>query len=139
LDADVIFSGAASPSEYGVSLVLMKMSELTLIEAMTCRQAVWEVEQNLTDKLPAALNPFRMLVQRCLVVVPDPLPSEIAAQAGKAHPKDLPILVAALKAACPWLITFNTRHFRPGHPNITIERPGAFIRRVRDLLIPLFP
>jgi len=48
--------------------------------------------------------------------------------------KDLPILVAAVREGCPWLVTFNVRHFLPGHPHVTVLQPGEFVSRVRDLL-----
>jgi len=69
-----------------------------------------------------------------LRVVPDPRTEDLAAYAGAADPKDLPILVAAVREACPWLVTFNVHHFQPGHPKVTVLRPGAFVLRVRDLL-----
>lgn len=113
------------------------MAEITLIEALTSRQVVQECERNLKAKLPAALPPFRLLVERCLQVVGDPSGEELAAHASKAHPKDLPILVAALREGCPWLVTFNLRHYRPGDPRVTVLRPGDFLLRVRDLLARL--
>jgi len=68
LDADVIFAGAASPSEHGASHVVLRMGEITLIECLTSQQAVTEVERNLADKLPAKLPELRLLVSRCLRV-----------------------------------------------------------------------
>jgi hypothetical protein len=35
LDADVLFAGAASPNEHSVSNLLLRMSELPLIDAIT--------------------------------------------------------------------------------------------------------
>jgi hypothetical protein len=32
------------------------------------------------------------------------------------------------------LVTFNVRHFQPGHPGVTVLRPGDFVLRVRELL-----
>lgn len=137
VDADVLFAGATSPSEHGASLVILKMAELTLIEAFTSRQVVTEAERNLVDKLPKALTAFRLLVDHCLRVVSDPRPADMVAHHGKADPKDLPILVAALKEECPWLVTFNVRHYQPGHPEVVVLRPGELVLRVRDLLARL--
>ena len=55
-DADVLFAGAASPSEQGASLVLLRMAELSLIEAITSDQVISEVERNLTAKMPPNLS-----------------------------------------------------------------------------------
>lgn len=134
VDADVLFAGAASPTEHGASLVVLRMAEITLVEAFASEQVVAEAERNLENKLPQALPTFRLLVSRCLRVVPDPQPDDLKPHAGLAHPEDLPILVAALREGCRWLVTFNLRHYRPGHPDLTVLRPGEFVLRVRDLL-----
>ena len=34
-------------------------------------------------------------------------------------------------------MTFNVRHFQPGHPAVTVVRPGQFVLRMRDLLARL--
>jgi len=139
VDADVIFAGAASPAAHGASVVLLRMAEITLIDAVTSQQAITEAERNLSAKLPEALATFRLLVERCLRIVPDPSPQDIAPHRGIAHAKDLPILVGAVHAGCPWLVTFNVRHFEPGHPAVAILRPGDFVLKVRDLLVHLTP
>jgi hypothetical protein len=137
VDADVLFAGAAGPSEHGASLVVLRVAEITLIEAVTSQQVVVEAERNLAEKLPETLPAFRLIVSRCLRVIPDPQPTDLLPHAGSADPEDLPILVAALREGCPWLVTFNVRHFQPGHLDITVLRPDKFISRVRDLLAHL--
>lgn len=134
VDADVLFAGAASPSQHSASLVVLRMAEITLIEALASRQVVIEAERNLQAKMPRALPAFRMLVQRCLQVVPDPTKDEVEEHAGRAHEKDLPILVAAVRENCPWLVTFNLSDYQPGHNAITVLRPGGFLQEVRYLL-----
>ena len=143
-DADVLFAGAASPGEHGASLLILRMAEIGLIEAFASRQVITEAERNLaenrtadfprSDKLRRALPAFSLLAHRCLQIVPDPSPEVLPRFAGMAQAKDLPILVAAVEAACPWLVTFNGRHFQPGHPEVTVLRPGEFVMRVRHLL-----
>lgn len=134
VDADVLFAGAAGPSEHGASLLILRMAEITLIEAVTSQQAVTEAERNLAEKLPQALLPFQLIVGRCLRVVPDPTPDDLEPYSGLADPADLPILVAAVREGCSWLVTFNIRHFQPGHPSVTVLRPGDFVVRVRERL-----
>ena len=137
VDADVLFAGSASSSEYGASLTILRMAEITLIDAITSEQAIVEVERNLAVKLPAKLPAFRLLVARCLTVVPTPDVVQVALYSGLADRKDLPILVAAIQHNCPLLVTFNIRHYRPGHRDIAIINPGDFIQRVRHLLTAL--
>lgn len=134
IDADVLFAGSASPNEYSASLVILRMAEITLIKAITSQQVISEVERNLQYKLPTALTTFRMLVSRCLQVVPDPSHEQVTALTGAADPKDLPILVSAINHQCQYLTTYNTRHFQPGHQSITILPPGDLVQRIRYLL-----
>lgn len=134
VDSDVLFAGSAAPSESGASLVVLRMAEITLIEAYASQQVLAEVERNLAAKLPNALPAFRLIAARSLHITPDPSPAEVQVCAGLAETSDLPILVAALQAGCPWLVTFNLRHYRPGHPNVMALSPGDFLLRVRDLL-----
>jgi predicted nucleic acid-binding protein len=134
VDADVLFAGAAAGSQHSASLVVMRMAEITLIEAFTSQQVIDECERNLSAKIPVALPAFRLLVSRSLQIVPAPAAADLAEYTKIADPKDLPILVAALQTNCTWLVTFNLRHFQPGHPGITVLRPGDFVLRVRELL-----
>lgn len=131
IDADALFAGAASPSDNSASLVILRMAEITLIDALISQQALAEAERNLQAKLPRALPAFKLLVQRCLRVVPDPSHDEISAHDGIAHAKDLPILVCALRENCRWLVTFNINDYGPGHPDVTVLKPGDFVHEVR--------
>lgn len=137
IDADVLFAGAASPSEHGASLLILRLAEITLIDAVTSEQVITEAERNLTAKLPKALPAFRHLVSRCLKICPDPEAGVLLSYEGLADPKDLPILVAAVQGNCPWLVTFNGRHFVLGHSDVKVLKPGDFILRVRDQLAHL--
>jgi hypothetical protein len=113
------------------------MGEITLIDAVTSQQSITEAERNLGAKLPQALTTFRLLVERSLRVVPDPSKQDLAAHGAIADPKDLPILGAAVRERCQWLVTFNVDDFEPGHPDVTVLRPGAFVQRVRSVLTHL--
>jgi predicted nucleic acid-binding protein len=136
-DADVLFAAAASGSEHGASLIVLRLAELTLLELLTSQQVITEVERNLQKKMPKALPAFRLLCQKSVAVVRTPTPVECKAYQGEADPKDLPILVAALQARCPWLLTFNLRHYHPTSDKIAIVRPGTFVQEVRQLLTQL--
>ena len=137
IDADVLFAAAASGSEHGASLVVLRLAEITLIELYTSAQVITEVERNLSKKLPAALTLFRLLVEKSLQVLPDPVPAQLEPYRGQADPKDLPILVAALGAEIEWFLTFNTRHFRPTAVSMRVVQPGRFVQEVRYLLTAL--
>jgi hypothetical protein len=74
-----------------------------------------------------------------LRVVLDPTPDDVTSAASLAHPEDLSILLAAIREQCPWLVTYNVRHFQPGHPSVTVLRPGDFLLRLRMSLAHLAP
>lgn len=137
VDADVLIAGAASPSEHSASLVILRMAELTLIEAITTHQVISECERNLQEKLPRALPAFHLIVNRCLQVTANPKPDELLAYQDQAHPKDLPMLVAAAQQGCAWLVTFNLRDYQPGIASVTVLEPGDLLLRIRDLLASL--
>jgi hypothetical protein len=135
IDADVLFAGAAGPTEFGASLLILRLAEITLVEAITCQQVVDEAERNMATKITAALPAFRLLVSRCLVVTPTPSAEEQDAYHGLAHIKGLPILVAAIREKRSVLVTFNRRHFHPGHAEVEVLTPGQFIQRLRHRLV----
>ena len=79
-----------------------------------------EVERNLAEKISEKLPDLHLLVSRSLRISGDPQPGELVAYEGQADPKDLPILVAALKEGCSYLLTFNVRHFTPPTADIIV-------------------
>ncbi len=137
IDADVLFAGAASPNEHSASNLILRMAELTLIEAITSTQVITEAERNLGEKIPKALSAFRLLVSRSLRIVEDPLPEQLEALRGLANQDDLPILVTAVREGCELLTTFNVRHYQPGHPLVKVMKPGDLVLRIRYLLARL--
>jgi predicted nucleic acid-binding protein len=137
IDADVLFAGAASPNEHSASNLILRMSELTLIEIIASTQVMTEVERNLREKMPKALPAFQMLASRCLKIVEDPELTELKNHQGLANPEDLPILVTALRERCSFLATFNIRHYQPGHPAVAVLKPGDLVLRIRYLLARL--
>lgn len=137
IDADVLFAGSASPSQHSASLVILRMAEITLIDACTSTQVIGEVERNLEEKMPAAVPAFRLIVQRCLREVQNASLDEVRAIAGSAHPKDLPILATAVREKCAYLATYNIRHFQPGASGVLVLTPGDLVQRIRYLLSKL--
>ncbi len=137
MDADVMFAGSAAPSEHGASHVVLQMGEITLLDLVTSQQAVTEVERNLQEKLPSKLAEFRLIVSRCLRVMPDPKPGDLTRYRGQADPEDLSILAAALRENCAYLLTFNLRHYHPTGGLIKVQRPGDFLLSVRQRLSTL--
>jgi predicted nucleic acid-binding protein len=136
-DADVLIAGSASKTHSSASYLLLQLSELTLVEGMICPYVREEVERNLQAKLPHALPVFRALVRTALREVPDPSLDSLKPWTGRADPKDLPVLVAAIVNGCRYLVTFNKRdYFDPPEPLEVVE-PGELVQRVRKELAAL--
>src|SRR5690606_14306534 len=139
IDSDVLFAGAASPSQHGASLVVLRMAEITLIDAVASEQMIVEVERNLAGFLPAVLPTFRQLVSRCLRIVADPTLDELEVCRGLGDPKDSCRHAAAASEGCPWPVTYYVRHCQAGHPAVTAARRREFFQHVRALLVFRFP
>ncbi len=136
-DADVLIAGSASTE--GASHVLLQLSELTLVDGVTSPHVIAEVERNLLRKLPAALPAFRLLTEAALRLVDD-APVDLSTrlvEARAAHPKDIPILSAAIACGADFLCTFNTRHFRMRRDRPRVMNPGSMLARIRVSLARL--
>jgi len=134
LDSDVVLAGSASPNKHSASLLLLRMGELGLIENFVSIQVMQEIERNLQSKLPTARPVFQTLAARSLHVVENPAPPELEMHQGRAHQKDLAILVSAFREQCRWLVTFHQRHYQPGLKEVQILSPGQAILRIRAVL-----
>lgn len=137
IDADVLFAGAASPSDRSASLVVLLLSEMTVIEGIVSAQVVDEAQRNLQAKVPAAVPRFNELVERCVDIVDDPSREEVLELRGLADPKDAPILAAAVREGCDVLVTFNERDYQPGHKSVEVLAPGVLVQRVRRSIAAL--
>lgn len=142
VDADVLFAAVASPSlvaSGSASKIVLSLAELTLIEAITSKQAVAECSRNLRAKLKSAEaaeqadDLLRRIIARSLRVAENSSAEIVRALEGQAHWKDLPLLAAALREECHVLTTFNVRDYQPGDPSIRIMRPGELVSEARGI------
>lgn len=133
LDTDVLLAAAGSTS--GASHLIIKLSELTLIQGVISEAVRIEAERNLIAKLPHALPAYRAFLKSAkLREVPLPSPDQMKPYQGQADPKDLPHLVAACLAGCHYLVTHNTKHYAPQPGTIEVLNPGALVMRIRQQL-----
>lgn len=137
LDANVLIAGSASKTHSSASYILLQLAELTLIEGFICPYVREEVERSLQAKLPQALPVFRALVEAALREVPDPPADSLKRWAGRADPKDLPVLAAAASNGCRYLVTFNTCDYTDPPEPLEVLEPGELVRRVREQLAEL--
>ena len=129
---------AGAFSTTGASHLILRLSELTLIEGLISVQIKTEAERNLRYKLPTALSRFQVLVQHALTLVDDPSAQAVNQFVGQAHPEDAAILTAAILNGCQYLVTFNGRHYHPASEiPLAIITPGKLIQQIRKVLSQL--
>lgn len=131
-DADVLIAGAASTR--GASHILLQLSELTLIDCVSSAVAIAEAERNIAAKLPAASSAFRKILGAAVDVVPEATSSLKQNLAGQAHPKDLPILAAAVASGADFFTTFNVRHYQKRTAMPIVVQPRRVVAAIRSLL-----
>ncbi|MBT9159904.1 MAG: hypothetical protein DDT26_01176 [Dehalococcoidia bacterium] len=136
LDADALLAGVASRT--GASRLILRMSELGLIQSIISTQVREETERNLREKLPQALPAYRALLRQLNpIMVPDPPAGKMQIYEDQADHDDVPILTAAVLAGAQFLVTFNVKHYYPHHGAIEVLRPGELVTRVRKQLAGL--
>ena len=132
LDSDVVIAGHFSSK--GASHALLMLAEMGLISVVLPSAGVAEVERNLTEKLPEALPLFTRFLGAGWVDVHVPTAATRRAAKRHAHPKDVPILAAAISAGATILVTHNTRHYRKSE-GVRVLKPGALLREIRAWMI----
>ncbi len=138
LDANVYFAGCASST--GASALILRFTLQGRISVTTSRLVLREAERNLHRKRPAKdLEAFHRSLKRAkLRVVRTPPETARATYEGVIHPKDVPVLAAAVASNADYLVTLDRRHFlttpvRTHVPELTILTPGDFLRRLIQL------
>jgi len=134
LDADAIVAAAFAGSVESAAFVVLLLGEATILDCVTSQQVLAEVTRNIGRLLPSRTLEAETIIRRACRIVDDPLPDRVRVVLDWAHPKDAPILAAALDADCPWLVTFNIRHFKPPSERMAVMTPGAFLQRLRGRL-----
>ena len=135
LDANVYFAGSASPT--GASALILQLVLKDRIEVTASRLVLREAERNLRRKRPPNdLKAFHHFLKRAkLRVIPTPPETAWARYEGVIHPKDVPVLAAAVASGAAYLVTLDRRHFlteavRQKVPAVTILTPGGFLRKL---------
>lgn len=136
VDANIFIAGAGSRT--GASRSVLNLAEIGLIQLVTSRQVLDEVERNLRRKLPAGLPLMtEWLTNLTLQVVDDPSPEVYSRWLALIEPKDAPILEAAVSAAAHYFLTLNSKDFTPAvatASGLVIQSPAEFIQNVRAIL-----
>jgi predicted nucleic acid-binding protein len=137
LDTSAFIAGIISPT--GAAREVLRLCEAGVVDLMISRQVLTEADRNLSEKLPALIPDFRQWIhQLSPILVEDPSQKEVVKAVRIIHPKDAPILAAAINAEVDYLITWNTRHFHKSPVvravSFKIMTPGEFLEEFRRSL-----
>ena len=135
LDANVYFSGFHS--QHGASALVLGLIRRRKVEAHASRLVLREADRNLRAKSgKGALKSFRRYLQSVTIrICPAPKEELSASCEPYLHPKDLPVLGAALQVKSDFLISLDKRHFSAPQvlshaTKVKIITPAEFIRSV---------
>ena len=138
MDTSALIAGLASPT--GASHVILALAEGELITLVIAEEVLVEAERNLQEKLPRALPEYRRFLAACpLERAAMPSAAEVAAAKEMIHPKDAPILAAAMSLEADYLVTLKRKHFLDDpevarKSGLCIGTPGDFLARFRKWL-----
>lgn len=132
LDANVYFAGCASP--HGASALVLQLARGGLVRLVASRLVLREADRNLRRKhTRGSVAIFRRFLKDTEIRVVRP-PSEkvLARYEAAIHPKDVPVLAAAVEAQTDYLVTLDRKHFltasaRSHAPGVKILTPGDFL------------
>ena len=135
LDANVYFAGCASPT--GASALILQLARRRVIRVMASRLVLQEAERNLRRKShPSSVETFhRFLKNTEMTVIPAPSEAVLGQCEAVIHPKDVPVLAAAIHAQVDYLVTLDRKHFltmsvRSHARGINILTPGDFLKHL---------
>lgn len=108
LDANILFSGAKSAGAIRELLSILKKGA---VELWADAYVIEEARRNLADKAPDALADLDHLLKGVsLAPLAPPMATRLVATLPE---KDLPVLEAAIRARCDFLLTGDKTHFGP--------------------------
>ena len=132
LDANVYFAGFHSSA--GASALILELGHRQKLSLVSSKIVLREADRNLRKKSsPAALRAFhRYLQQTKIRVIPAPDEKTSRPYEALIHPKDLPVLVAAVISKAEFFITLDRGHFMKTElltkmKGMKIITPGDFL------------
>jgi putative PIN family toxin of toxin-antitoxin system len=138
LDTSALLAGLASPA--GASNMILALAEAELITLVVSEEVLVEAERNLHEKLSKAIPEYQRFLIACpLEEVATPTAGDIRVVKEIIHPKDAPILTAAMNAQVDYLVTLNRKHFLDDpdvarRSGLRIGTPDDFLAWLRNQL-----
>jgi putative PIN family toxin of toxin-antitoxin system len=138
LDTSALLSGLASPK--GASNMILALAEAQVVALVVSEEVLVEAERNLQEKLPRAIPEYRRFLASCpLQKIALPSPADVEAAREIIHPKDAPILAAAMAAQMDCLVALAREHFIDDpevarRSGLRVGTPGDFLSWLRNEL-----
>lgn len=133
IDASVWFAASLSPT--GASALTLELAKRQRIHVVASRLILREAERNLRAKgvRHDVQRLHRWLAVVRLQIVPTPPDHVLARYEADIHPKDVPVLAAALEADVDYLVTLDRRHFftsavRARAGRVKVLTPGDLLK-----------
>ena len=141
LDANVYFAGCVSPT--GASALILQLARKGRLQIVASRLVLREADRNLRKKgRHGSLKAFQAFLRAVPVqVIPSPGERQLARYEAAVHPKDVPVLAAAVASRADYFITLDRKHLltptaRKSASSLPILTPGEFIQRLLRLPHP---
>lgn len=135
LDANVYFTGCASSS--GASALVLRFARQGHIRIVASRLVLREAERNLRQKYSrSSVKEFHRFLQAVsMTVLPPPSEKVLARYEAAIHPKDVPVLAAAVEANVDYLVTLDRKHFftntvRAVAKGVRVLTPGDLLKEL---------
>lgn len=133
VDSNVWFSAFYKP---GVCRQLLnKLQHQATSEILISEQVIEEIIRNLQKKRPKALPSALDLIKDIFpTVIKNPTSKVLGKYPDLAEPKDLPILVAAIRHQCSYFVTGNLKHFQQKKiqklHSVTVLTPAQMLKLI---------
>lgn len=123
IDSSVLYAATVSSKGYAHDLIRLAIAGQA--QLVTTSYVLAEVTRNLADKQPRGLHTLDEFSKAVGWLVVDVSREEVLAAAEYTALKDAPVVAAALKARCDYLVTYDRKHLL-GPPDVS-RRSGLTI------------
>ncbi len=135
VDSSALF--AAMLSATGFARDLIRLAIRGEVRLCTSTYVLREVATNLARKAPEAVARFEQVQQEIEWQIVDPSPEEVLEAATYTVLKDAPVVAAAQRAGCDYLVTYDRKHLLDPvevtqKSGLTIVTPDVVVMAVQD-------
>lgn len=135
VDSSVLFSAMISATGYARDLIRLAVRGDIIL--WTSTYVLREVADNLAEKSPSAVTRFELVLQEIEWQIADPSREEVLAAAAYTALKDAPVVAAAQKANCDYLVTYDRKHLLDPpevaqRSGLTIVTPDVVVLAVQE-------